>query len=492
MNDERGGGTMHSRPAGKARAGLEGIAGGPHGSVDTLDHLGTTTDGASGEIGGILVRLLSADAPAAPSTLWRLDEIDEITIGRASPDGEAPGKGALSIGLDDPYASTRHAVVTRQGARWLVRDAGSKNGTFVDGQRLETNQPVALQNEALLEAGHTFFLFRAGARGNLEIPSIVAPRPSAEPATLNPEWGLELERFDRLAPTQHGVLIVGESGVGKEVLARRLHERSGRSGPLVPVNCAALAESLLDDELFGHVRGAYSGAKGDREGLIRAAHRGTLFLDEVEEMPASLQAKLLRVLEDHTVRPIGSEASTQVDVRVIAAGNRDLRAMVTEQAFRADLLARLAGVLVHVPPLRRRREDLGLLIRAILGEAAERVRFDMAALRLLLLHPWPLNVRELRQALLVALDLAGTEKPHTVIKPRHLPATLRESEAPTPSEGAARKRPVLSVEDERLRAEILALLERHPGNVAAVARELNRPRSSVQRLMARLGIDRGA
>lgn len=473
-----------------------GLLPGPDQNYDTLDHVGSATEsGAGGELGGLLVRLFSADAPTTPSALWRLDEFDEVVLGRPSRQGAGPASDGLTIEVDDLYTSTRHLVLTREGARWSVTDAGSKNGTFVDGRKLEPGQPLALRAEALLEVGHTFFLFRAGARGDRETPVVIAPAKGAEPSTFNPEWALELDRIDRLAATRHSVLIMGESGVGKEVLAHRLHDGSSRSGPLVAVNCAALAENLLDDELFGHVRGAFSDAKGDRQGLIRAAHTGTLFLDEVEEMPAALQGKLLRVLEDNTVRPIGSEATTRVDVRVLAAANRDLRAMVAERTFRVDLLARLASVLVRIPSVRHRREDLGLLIRAILGAQLEQVRFDLPAARLLLMHRWPLNVRELKQALLVALDLASGEGEPVVIKARHIPSALRGVEAPdaVAQPEPSRRPPTrkLSEEDERLKGQLLELLERHSGNVTAVARELQRPRSNVQRLMARLEVDRG-
>ena len=472
--------------------------------VETLDHLPSDApeDGELRLFGGLLVRLVDADVPADPSARWRLAGCTEVAIGRSS-HGTAPVRaGALAIGIDDRYASSRHAVLTREGRGWVIRDEGSKNGTFVDGRRLGRGERPLLGEEALLEIGHTFFLFRATARGPTRTPALVAPAKGAEPLTLNPEWELELDNVDRLAPTQHALLIEGESGVGKEVLARRLHRLSGRAGPLVALNCAALPENLLDDELFGHVRGAFSGAQGDRHGLIRAAHRGTLFLDEIGEMPPALQAKLLRVLEDHKVRPIGAERETSVDVRVIAATNRDLPRLVAEGTFRADLLARVGLASIRVPPVRRRREDLGLLLRAVLHAVpggVERVRFEMEALRRLLLHPWPLNVRELRQALVVAVDLARGEEPSpVVITCHHLPQSVRECAATTELKQPASQEPrgraarPPSPTDERQRAELVGLIERHSGNVAAVARELGRPRTNVQRLMARLDIDRSS
>jgi len=465
---------------------------------ETLDTLkteqGQEASGPPGEVGPLLVRLLCADDLRPASVRYRLEGCAEVRVFRSRSGGAQVPEDALAIAIDDLYASHHHLRLEREGRRWVALDEGSTNGTFVDGRKLAQGERCTLGEMALLELGHTFLLFRSSARGMRTTPSVLdAGRSEApEPATLNPEWELELARFERLAPTRHEVLLEGESGAGKEVLARLLHERSGRRGPLVSLNCAALPESLLDDELFGHVRGAFSGAQGDRQGLLRAADQGTLFLDEVGDMPASLQAKLLRVLDDGKVRPIGSEAELQVDVRVVAATHCDLRALVAAGKFRQDLLGRLGLLAVRVPPVRERREDLGLLIRGVLRSVErglERVRFDLEALRLLLLHPWPLNVRELRRVLLAAVDLAQADgKGALVIAPQHLPPALREGTRvarPAPS-----PQPELTPSQVELRDRIGALLRKHAGNVAAVARELGKPRTQVQRLMARFGIDR--
>jgi transcriptional regulator with GAF, ATPase, and Fis domain len=260
---------------------------------------------------------------------------------------------------------------------------------------------------------------------------------------------------------------------------------------------------MFEDELFGHVRGAFSGAQAERQGLFRAAEGGTLLLDEVGEMPHGLQVKLLRVLEDRQVRPLGSERELQVDVRVIAATHRDLRSLVAQGRFRQDLLARLGLLSLHIPPLRERREDLGLLIRAVLRIAPtplDRIRFDLDALRLVLGYSWPLNVRELRGALLAAVDLAGIGDGEIVtIRPHHLPQPLREPRASANPDGASEERvprprtPVVKLDltaaERELRDRIVDHLRRTHGNVAAVARQMGKGRTQIQRWIARYGIE---
>lgn len=210
------------------------------------------------------------------------------------------------------------------------------------------------------------------------------------------------ERLRRIAPSPATILLSGESGTGKEVAARALHRMSPRAnGPFVPVNCAAIAAELIESELFGHVRGAYTGAQQSREGLFYYARGGTLFLDEIAEMPPAAQAKLLRVLEERRIRPVGSEQEIPVDVRVIAATNRDLKAEVAVQRFRQDLYYRLQVVEVTLPPLRDRPEDLPLLVDHFIGQFAPalgvpELKLDGRTLARMAAYEWPGNVRELR------------------------------------------------------------------------------------------------
>jgi len=461
-------------------------------SPETSPHAPSTLEDAAGRAeaddaarasGPLLVHVVCADDLTIPSWRIALAPARGVVIGRQPGDGDRAA-GVRPLALSDRYASLCHARLEASPSGWRLADAGSTNGTRLDGRRLRRGELAALRDGAVIEVGHTFFMFRIA--GGSDAPGA----DGGEPETLCSAWEAQLATLDRLARSTLPVLIEGESGVGKELLARALHDRSGRPGALVSLNCAALPENLLEDELFGHVRGAFSGALASRDGLIRAAHQGTLFLDEVGDMPAALQVRLLRVLEDHRVRPLGGDAEIAVDVRVVAATHRDLRALAAAGTFRHDLLARLGLLPFRVPPLRERREDLGLLIRALLASppnGLSRVRFTVDALRRLLLHDWPLNVRELRAALLSAADLARRDDGAAAIAVSHLPASL----CPPPGTAAApRAAPALRRGDAELRDRIVQLLATHRGNVAAVARAMDGKRTSVQRLMARLGIDR--
>lgn len=236
----------------------------------------------------------------------------------------------------------------------------------------------------------------------------------AEPGLTGATPSIEAVRRSVEAVARHPrtVVITGETGTGKEIVARLIHRRSRRRGPFVAVNCGGLTEGLLAAELFGHVRGAFTGAIADQPGLFRAANGGTLFLDEAGDIPAALQATLLRALETSHVRPVGSSRDVEVDVRVVAASNRDLVTLVRRGQFRADLYARLAQWIIRVPALRERREDIPALSRALLsqlGSAGRSLTPDLA--EALLAHPWPLNVRGLANVLSVAAIATPAGRP---------------------------------------------------------------------------------
>jgi hypothetical protein len=432
-----------------------------------------------------LFLVLEAHRPTAAPARIQLAEVSEVVLGRGAPralDLDDQGRH-VSVRLDDPRMSSRHARLTKLLRRWVIEDMGSKNGIRVNG--VEQTR-AALADGDLLEVGHTFFVFRdpvpceAGAPAIRDTAAIAPPTPGF--ATLLPTLELELARFAAIAGSGLSVLIEGETGTGKELLARTLHGISGRRGDFVAINCGALPRDLVEAELFGHRKGAFSGALEDRPGLVRSADKGTLFLDEIGDLPASAQAVLLRVLQEREVRPIGGTRAIAVDLRVVAATHRSLDKMVSTGDFRADLLGRLAGHRITLPPLCERLEDMGLLIGGILArlcpDQATVPGFHPLAARALLRHEWPLNVRELEQCLSSALVLARVAK-QALIHLEHLPAAVQRVVTSAPRED----------EDAALREELILLLRKHRGNITAVAKEMGKARMQIQRWLKRVGVD---
>jgi len=284
----------------------------------------------------------------------------------------------------------------------------------------------------------------------------------------------------RVADSPATVLITGPSGSGKERIARALHEASKRKDkPFVAVNSAAIPESLLESELFGYTKGAFTDARQDKKGLFLEAHGGTLFLDEIGDLPLMLQAKLLRVLEERQVRPLGSTRTTPIDVRVVAATHHDLRKAVAEGRFREDLFYRLAVIEVAIPPLRDRPEDIMPLAEHFLEKAAGRAGlrvqgFSGAAARLLMAHQWPGNVRELENAVERAVALSN----HEWISPDDFPAAVQKPKAPDIFAGAAER--MMTLEDVE-RAYVEHVLERCGGNKVRAAAALGISRRTIQR-----------
>jgi two-component system response regulator HydG len=262
------------------------------------------------------------------------------------------------------------------------------------------------------------------------------PRGEPNPAGIigrSPPMRALIERLRRVAPTETTVLVTGETGCGKELVARAIHQLSPRAtAPLLAVNCAAFAEGLLETELFGHVKGAFTGASRDRVGVFEAADGGTLFLDEVAEMSFAVQARLLRAVQEREITRVGSSRATRVDVRLVAATNRDLRALVDAGRFREDLYYRIAVFPLAVPALRERRSDIPLLVESALGRlrqrlpGAERLDCSPLAIRLLRSYEWPGNVRQLFSVLeRAAIDAGGSR-----IQAQHLPLEVREAAGP--------------------------------------------------------------
>ncbi|HEU5059286.1 MAG TPA: sigma-54-dependent Fis family transcriptional regulator, partial [Kofleriaceae bacterium] len=340
-----------------------------------------------------LVVALECERPLAAPVRLSLGEVDACAIGRGEERGwtreSDGGRATLRLRLPDGWMSGRHAAIVRGEGGWMVSDEGSKNGTFVNGAAVTE---AALADGDLIEAGSTCFLFRDRARRDPRDPADLTAGAARHPAlaTLNPDLARQLSPLVPLAGSSVPIVLAGATGTGKELTARAVHDLSGRPGAFVAVNCGALPEALVEGELFGARRGAYSGATEDRPGLVRAAHRGTLFLDEVAELPPASQVKLLRVLQEEEVLPLGATAPVPVDLRVVAASHASLPELVESGRFRADLYARLAGATVALPPLCERREDIGLIaaavLRGALGDEAHAVRFEREAGRALFLH----------------------------------------------------------------------------------------------------------
>ena len=386
----------------------------------------------------------------------------EVVLGREG-EGLPPGT------LDDDRISRRHAVVSATATGLRVTDKDSRNGTFVDGRRV---QSAPLPPGSVLRIGPVLFVVAPLSAERLHMPH---PRLAGTSASL----GQVLVEVERVAGHGVPVLLQGEPGTGKELVAREIHRASGRRGPLVSVNCATLPDSLVQSELFGHAKGAFSGAAGARTGLVGQAEGGTLLLDELGEASPALQTNLLRLLQEGEARPVGSDRVHTVDVRFVAATNRDLVQAVREGRFREDLHSRIAKWVVHLPPLRERREDILPLARLLAGAARGRpVGLEPELAERLLLHRWPGNVRAL-DGVATRLALGSDDDP--VGPAPWLDDALRVERAADADVVPQRSK----ITAERLRA----VLARHHGNVSAAAVELEVARNTVYRWVKRFDID---
>ena len=375
------------------------------------------------------------------------------------------------IRLDDDEVSWNHAVIFGEGDRWFVEDRHSANGLFVDGQR---------RQQAQLHGGEVLRLGCSLLRFVLEGPW-AADRSFAvrhESMVAGPSMDSVLGVLSRAAGSDMSVLISGETGTGKELAARHLHRTSGRSGPFLPVNCGAITATLFESEMFGHRKGAFTGATRDNPGHFRQAHGGTLLLDEIGELPLPEQPKLLRVLQDRRVLPVGGGSTTPVDVRVVCATNRELGPMVEQGGFRLDLLARISELVVQLPTLEQRREDIPALVEHFLDKhAAPAQQVPVEALEWLCCSGWPRNVRQLESAVRRALLLAGRRR-----------LTLEHFRDPAggPGEVECGSR---QATDEPLPAQRLReALTSAAGDVAQVAKQLDLSVSQVYRRAKKYGL----
>jgi DNA-binding NtrC family response regulator len=460
---------------------------------DTLDDtLHVQPPGEAVVYGPHLLVLLECDRPLAGSARFSLEGVDRVTLGRGDSRSVSRRRDAGVVTLDvrvpGRWMSSAHGRLVRIGSSWALEDTESRNGVHVDGGRVER---VVLEPRQHFELGHTFFRIDpalatlAGSSRDVD----TAREKSHGPTTFNGDFAAHLAALGALARSDVSLLLLGASGTGKEVVARWIHEASQRSGPLVAVNCGAIPASLVESQLYGHVKGAYSGAVRDEAGLVRTASGGTLFLDEIADLPEVSQAALLRVLQEREVVPVGATRPVKVDVRVIAATHEPLEQLVAQGVFRADLFARLAGFVSTLPPLCERRDDIGILVavllRRVAGERAESIVLARDVGRCLLEYDWPHNVRELEQALAAAVALAQDGR----IERSHLPAPMlrgplraQRSDSPPSADG-------MSDRDRRLRLDLLAELARHRGNVSNVARAMGKERMQIHRWCRRFGID---
>jgi two-component system, NtrC family, response regulator GlrR len=430
---------------------------------------------------------------------YRLRLPDGVVVEPASTRIRIGSQRDNDVVLADPSVSRAHAELVADDDGLRMRDLGSTNGTFVDGVRV---RDVYLHPGARIAIGSVQLSLEA-MDGEIDVPLHGEPRF----CDLLGQSGVMRQLFAllaRVARSHATVLIEGESGTGKELVAEAIHAESGRRGPFVVFDCATVPPNLMEATLFGYERGAFTGAVVSRRGRLAEADGGTLFLDEIGELPLDLQSKLLRVLERREIRPLGGERSS-VDVRIVAATNRELAAMVNRDAFRADLYYRLAVVVVTIPPLRERTEDIPLLVRTFLGElmpdepgraAASYASIGAASWPALERYGWPGNVRELRNVVERAVAFAGDDlvtdvlpgAPLSALSPDELPASgpeirfVVDASRPYPTERAR-----LLDRFERLYVE--ALLAEHGGQVVRAARAAGIDRTYLRRLVVKHGIE---
>jgi DNA-binding NtrC family response regulator len=431
--------------------------------------------------GGTQVRPAGDGPGAPPAARLRVRAGGKERTVPVTPSGVLVGKEpTCDAPVDDPYVSARHLRIDAEGGRWILRDLGSTNGTFISGARV---------SRAELPLGVPIQL------GDAEI--VLEPREAAEPVraetfegmvTRDPAMRQVFELVERVGASDAAVTILGETGTGKELVARGLHARSSRrDGPFIPVNCSAIAESLIESELFGHEKGAFSGAERMRKGAFEEADRGTIFLDEIGELPLDLQPKLLRVLELGEVKRVGASRPITVNVRIVAATHRDLRAQVRAAKFREDLFYRLCVVPVTVPPLRRRRGDVRALAEAFLERGSPRgvvLRWSPEALLKLEGYDWPGNVRQLKNVVQRALLFRGEG---LVVPPGAV--TFEDTRATPADTGDDDTMYVRGLTLEEIEREAIRLsLRRHKGRRTAVVKELQIAKSTVMKRIGQWGL----
>lgn len=430
--------------------------------------------------------------PVMGRSITPLVHDQRVTIGRAPTN---------TVVIHDERASRFHAEIFSTSRGWMVRDLQSRNSTLVNGQAISADH--LLGSGDTIAIGHATLVYAEGETPTAQTVSAERPAPVAAPvaaaarrpaavgsAMVGRSAAIQAirEQIEQVAATKATVLVRGESGTGKELVGRAIHDASDRrGGPFVCLNCAALSETLLESELFGHEKGAFTGATDRKIGKFEAAHGGTLVLDEIGEMSAAIQATFLRVLEGHPFERVGGSTRVQVDVRVVAATNRDLEAAVTGGSFRRDLYFRLKVVEILVPPLRRRPEDISVLATHFLerfaAETGRRLRgFTPAAIEALEAYHWPGNIRELRNCVERGVVLARREW----IDVDDVALTQLAVAGDTGKVAAQPAGPFTPMSiDEMERRHVLATLEAVGGNKTKAAAILGIERSTLDRKLAK-------
>jgi two-component system, NtrC family, response regulator HydG len=433
-------------------------------------------------------RLVSVSG-ALTGEVLPLKNDDPVSLGR---------EAANRIPISDVSVSRRHCVITAEGGQYVIRDLNSRNGTFVN--ELPIRERV-LEDGDQIRVGESVFLFLAPSTE----AGTMLPAESAEEALLT-QTVVRLSRREiehnmigespamrevylfiaKVAPKETTVLIRGESGTGKELVARAIHRNSPRvNGPFVAINCAALTETLLESELFGHEKGAFTGATAQKRGKLEVADGGTLFLDEVGELPPGIQVKLLRVLQEREFERVGGTRPVRVDIRLITATNRDLDAAIKTGGFRPDLYFRLNVVSITMPALRERREDIPLLAGHFAARSSEKAKRRVLGLSadaraLLLRYDWPGNIRELENAIERAVVLGSSDH----ILPEDLPEALLEAGQPGEAGASGYHAAVLDAK----RRLILEAVEQAGGNLTEAARILELHPNYLHRLVTNMNL----
>lgn len=385
---------------------------------------------------------------------------DFVTLGKDS---------SCPLQIPGENVADRHCRLERKEMTYIIRDLRSPLGTFVNDARVVE---ALLQEGDIIRIGEVELLFTF----EKEQPIATFPMKSR-----NEVWNQELQVLGNVAVTDFPVLILGPSGTGKDVIAQNLHECSHRrSGPFLSVNCSALSETLIESELFGHIKGSFTGAINDRKGAFEAARGGTLFLDEIGDLSYSLQAKLLRALENNEIRPVGADRNVKTDVRIIAATHQNLSDKIREGAFRSDLYFRLNVVTVSPPALALRLEDFDELLYTFAKKM--KVRFSFNAIARLKKHPWPGNIRELKNL----VTRASALYPRIQIEEMHIEKLLDKTLITTQEATPVNDIPVIKEIEKQM---ILKRLAANKGNQRRTAQDLGMPKSTLHDRLKYYDID---